>query len=95
MNEDDTFRHLTRIPYKELTEDPACGDEFFNGYIFRPFPDDEIVTLAKYGWTELEFKRAYRDELLNNELVKNVSWWPKFEDEIKRLEEIENGKTNT
>lgn len=92
MNEDDTFRHLWRMPWNELWAGPVDRDEeIFTDFIFKPFHWDEIDALTKYGWTELEFKKEYKKVLEaedTHSIIRGYEWWLRFENEIRRLEEL-------
>lgn len=90
--QDDTFRHLWRMPWQELWDGPVeTKEEIFKDFIYNPFGYDELAALAKYGWTELEFKKEYKKILEADDSHPLMRpWWSKLEKEIKRLEDLDD-----
>jgi len=75
--EDDTFDKLRRVPYTELNDLIMREDPFIEGDIFAPFEPSEVAWLKKYGWTELEYKKAYRSYLLSK--YNDLRWMGKLD----------------
>lgn len=88
MTEDDTFSILCRISFKELIKLIQDEDDTFSGTIYDKFSDPELAYLHQHKWTELEFKKAWRNEKLQNEPdIINSHWWPGFEHSLKTQDE--------
>ena len=84
MEEDDTARILRRPNFDEITRSGGI----FNGYIWKPFSSAEIQTLERYGWTELEFKKAWKARTVDIKPEGTYFWEYEFEKEIERLENL-------
>ena len=80
MNEDDTFDALRRTPLEKLQK-LMLEDErgAFESAVYHPFDNYELAFLERHGWTPVEFRRAWKDQALQeNPNIVNSSWWPNF-----------------
>lgn len=86
MTEDDTFDALRRTPLKKLQDLMSFeAEELFELPIYESFNEHETAYLHRHGWSVLEFKRAWVEQLkvVHPELIHNYGWWDDF---VKSIE---------
>ncbi len=82
-SEDDTFNRLRRCPYDELILHMQNSD-IFETPVHDPYPPNEVALLEEHGWTELDFKKTYRDLMVGR--LEHYDWYPLFLNNIRWLE---------
>lgn len=87
MTEDDTFNTLRRIPFTELVKLIKGLPDMFNVDVTDRLASEEVDWLYARGWSELDFKKTWRNHKFETEpdVTENI-WWPAVQDHIRELE---------